>query len=114
MQAFQLPFHCKMLTSLFLLWSLSPFCYAVLTDSLTIGNAKALSLGHAITADPPGLDSIHYNPAGLAQLKDRQVHYKLIAGTFDIRLKFGGLLVVNLNSLINGFNQLSSLNGLTS
>lgn len=27
---------------------------ATLTDSLTIGNAKALSLGHAVTADPPG------------------------------------------------------------
>ncbi|MEZ5507629.1 MAG: hypothetical protein R3F38_17370 [Gammaproteobacteria bacterium] len=25
---------------------------AVLTDSLTIGNAKAVGLGHAVTADP--------------------------------------------------------------
>lgn len=41
---------------------------AVLTDSLTIGNAKAISLGHAVTADPPGIDAIHFNPAGLADL----------------------------------------------
>lgn len=65
------------------------FASATLTDSLTIGNAKALSLGHAVTADPPGIDSIHYNPAGIAKLKGRQTHYKVLSGDFAIELKFG-------------------------
>lgn len=62
---------------------------ATMTDSLTIGNAKALSLGHAVTADPPGIDSIHFNPAGLARLKGTQRHIKLLAADFSIKLKFG-------------------------
>lgn len=63
--------------------------YAVLTDSLTIGNAKAIGLGHAVTADPPGIDSIHFNPAGLTKLKGRQSHLKVVAGTFSIDMEFG-------------------------
>lgn len=62
---------------------------ATLTDSLTIGNAHALSMGHAVTADPPGIDSIHYNPAGLARLKGTQRHIKLLAADFSIELNFG-------------------------
>lgn len=62
--------------------------HAVLTDNLTIGNAKALALGHAVTADPPGIDSIHYNPAGLSRLKGRQTEVKLVSGAFDVTLDF--------------------------
>jgi long-subunit fatty acid transport protein len=62
---------------------------AVLTDSLTVGNAKAIALGHAVTADPPGIDSIHFNPAGLAALDGRQYHLKVVAGTFAIDMEFG-------------------------
>src|SRR5690349_22124527 len=29
----------------------------------------AMSMGNAVTADPPGLDSIHFNPAGLSRLE---------------------------------------------
>jgi len=62
---------------------------AVLTDSLTIGNAKAVGLGHAVTADPPGIDAIHFNPAGLVALRGRQSHLKVVAGTFAIDMTFG-------------------------
>ena len=62
---------------------------ATLVDSLTIGSAKALSLGHSVTADPPGIDSIHYNPAGLARLKGKQRHIKVLSADFGIELKFG-------------------------
>ena len=51
--------------------------YAVLTDNLTIVNAKAISLGNAVTADPPGVDSIHFNPAGLAKIKGRESSIKV-------------------------------------
>lgn len=62
---------------------------ATLTDSLTIGSAKAVSLGHAVTADPPGIDSVHFNPAGLIKLKGRQRHIKLLSADFSIELGFG-------------------------
>src|SRR4051794_19699235 len=32
---------------------------------------KAMSLGNAVTADPPGIDSIHFNPAGLSRLQGK-------------------------------------------
>lgn len=63
--------------------------HAVLTDSLTLGNAKALALGHAVTADPPGIDSVHFNPAGLSRMEGRQSEIKLISGVFNIALEFG-------------------------
>lgn len=75
---------------LFLVLLFAPDCHAVLTDSLGIGNAKALALSHAVTADPPGIDSIHFNPAGLSKIKGRQLHLKTIAGSFDIELELGG------------------------
>ena len=78
---------CAPLTTMALM-----FCsqaQAVLTDNLTIGNAKAIALGHAVTADPPGIDAIHFNPAGLADLRGRQSQYKLITGDFGITLEFG-------------------------
>lgn len=62
---------------------------AALVDNLTLGNAKALALGNAVTADPPGIDAIHFNPAGLANLKGRQNEYKFLAGTFNMRVDFG-------------------------
>lgn len=75
---------------LVLLFSLSiPTAHAVLTDNITIGNAKALGLGHAVTADPPGIDSVHFNPAGLTRLKGRQREIKVISGFFNIELEFG-------------------------
>ncbi|MBW2649301.1 MAG: outer membrane protein transport protein, partial [Deltaproteobacteria bacterium] len=41
-------------------------------DQLAV-STKALSLGNAVTAYPPGLMSIHYNPAGLTLLPDNQL-----------------------------------------
>lgn len=41
---------------------------AALTDNIGT-SVVAMSLGNAVTADPPGLDSIHFNPAGLARIE---------------------------------------------
>ncbi|RFP08405.1 outer membrane transport protein [Duganella sp. BJB488] len=41
--------------------------HAALTENLTT-SVVAMSLGNAVTADPPGVASIHFNPAGLARL----------------------------------------------
>ncbi len=43
--------------------SLAAFNEQISTD------ARAMSLGNAVTADPPGIMSIHYNPAGLSQIE---------------------------------------------
>jgi long-subunit fatty acid transport protein len=42
--------------------------HATLTENLAV-SPVAMSLGNAVTADPPGLDSIHFNPAGLARIQ---------------------------------------------
>ncbi|MCG8313574.1 MAG: outer membrane protein transport protein [Pseudomonadales bacterium] len=68
----------------------SGIAHAAVLENLTIGNAKALALGNAVTADPPGIDSIHFNPAGLAHLKDRQYNLKLLAAQFTFGANFGG------------------------
>ena len=61
-----------------------------IVENLTMGNAKALSLGNAVTADPPGVDSIHYNPAGLAKLRGRQYNLKVLAASMTFGVEFGG------------------------
>lgn len=48
--------------------------YGQLGQNLTIGNAKALSLANAVTADPPGPDSLHFNPAGLYRAHEMTGH----------------------------------------
>lgn len=41
---------------------------AELIEDLTVVSPKALALANAVTADPPGIDSIHFNPAGLIDI----------------------------------------------
>ncbi len=48
-------------------FALTP-AHAALTENLAV-SPVAMSLGNAVTADPPGLDSIHFNPAGLAKIQ---------------------------------------------
>lgn len=62
---------------------------AQLLHNVTIGNPKALGLGNAVTADPPGIDSIHFNPAGLAKIKGRQMNVKLLAAHMTIDGEIG-------------------------
>jgi long-subunit fatty acid transport protein len=40
-------------------------------------DTKAMSMGNAVTADPVGIMSIHFNPAGLTKLQGRQVQFSL-------------------------------------
>lgn len=44
-------------------------CQAAFNEQMAI-STEAISLGNAVTAAPPGLMSIHYNPAGLSLLPD--------------------------------------------
>jgi long-subunit fatty acid transport protein len=67
----------RVLSPLALLAVLAP-AHAGVTDNL-VTSAVAMSLGNAVTADPPGIESIHFNPAGLARL----------TGTHHIDTAFG-------------------------
>lgn len=51
-----------------------PAAQAALTENL-MTSAVAMSLGNAVTADPPGIESVHFNPAGLTRvIGDRELH----------------------------------------
>ncbi|MEE2733473.1 MAG: outer membrane protein transport protein [Pseudomonadota bacterium] len=62
---------------------------AQLLNNLSIGNPKALGLANAVTADPPGIDSIHFNPAGLVQIQGRQANLKFLLASVEIESSFG-------------------------
>ena len=67
-------------------WTLfSAGAHGQLAQNVTLGNAKAIALANAVTADPPGIDAIHFNPAGLALLANRQLQLKLVTGHYVIR-----------------------------
>ncbi len=45
------------------------YSYATFNEQLAIC-AKGIALANACTADPPGISSVHYNPAGLSNLPE--------------------------------------------
>jgi hypothetical protein len=57
--------------------------FATIHGQLAV-STKALSLGNAVTAYPPGIMSIHYNPAGLTGLSDDEFSIGLM---YPIRVK---------------------------
>jgi len=81
--------------------SLSGGLEAQLTQNLTL-HPKALALGNAVTADPPGLMAIHYNPAGLTRLDGRQLEVNLMSVYLDIDADFTapeGYEIFNIDGL---------------
>ncbi|MCG8669560.1 MAG: outer membrane protein transport protein, partial [Pseudomonadales bacterium] len=60
-------------------------------ENIETGSARAFALANAVTADPPGIDSIHFNPAGLSRLPDvgRLIEYHLIVAAADVGLEKG-------------------------
>ena len=68
-------------------------CVGQLAENLLIGNAKATSLANAVTADPPGVDSINFNPAGLANVRTGK-------SGWNREVKFMGIADVSLEGTI--------------
>lgn len=64
-------FQVKRLSTAMLLVAAATTANAQLATNMAI-DIRALSLGNAVTADPPGINSIHYNPAGLTQVQGLQ------------------------------------------
>lgn len=61
----------------FLILLIPGIAFGQLSQNLFI-DAKAMSLGNAVTADPVGIMSIHFNPAGLTKLDGRQIQISLM------------------------------------
>ncbi len=64
-----------------------PAAHAALTDNIAAG-VVAMSLGNAVVADPPGIESIHFNPAGLARLKGEQHTQSLFVASIRTHASF--------------------------
>src|SRR5690554_7819876 len=60
---------------------------AQLAQNLTI-HPKALALGNAVTADPPGIMAVYFNPAGLTKLVGRQFEINLLGVYLDVDADF--------------------------
>lgn len=66
------------------------FSCGQIASNLTLGNPKALALASAVTADPPGIDSVHFNPAGLAKINSKIYQIKVLAADLSSTTRFGG------------------------
>lgn len=75
------------LLSAILLSGFSTASFAQLGTNLSV-DLRALSLGNAVTADPPGISAIHYNPAALTKIKGLQTDFQGIVALFDIQREF--------------------------
>lgn len=51
-------------------------------------DVKAMSMAHAVTADPPGIMAIHFNPAGLGKLRGRRMDLQFIGADFSLESEF--------------------------
>lgn len=78
-----------------LAWSLAALlgCLLATSASAQLANnlavdVRAMSLGHAVTADPPGIMAIHFNPAGLAKLDGRRVDLQFLGADFSLESQF--------------------------
>lgn len=60
---------------------------AILAENLVI-NPIAMAMGNAVTADPPGLSSIHFNPAGLAKVKGKWKSESFVFASMNPRASF--------------------------
>ena len=60
---------------------------AQLANNIAI-DVKAMSMGHAVTADPPGISAIHFNPAGLAKLDGRRMDLQFVGADFSLESEF--------------------------
>ena len=67
--------------------SLSDAVHAALAQNVSV-DIRALSLGNAVTADPPGVSAVHYNPAALSHIQGLQTDVQNLLVDFNIRREF--------------------------
>ncbi|MCY6411682.1 outer membrane protein transport protein [Acinetobacter sp. VNH17] len=74
---------CPLTVAVFLA-GLSNLANAQLGQDLSV-DLRSLSLGNAVTADPPGISAVHFNPAALAKLDGLQTDVQGILANFAIK-----------------------------
>nr|WP_153569023.1 outer membrane protein transport protein [Acinetobacter haemolyticus] len=67
-----------------LIAGLSNIAHAQLGQDLSV-DLRSLALGNAVTADPPGISAVHFNPAALAKLDGLQTDVQGILANFSIK-----------------------------
>lgn len=77
-------FRMRPIVSALFLASLSSVASAQLGQNLSI-DVKSLSLGNAVTADPPGVNAVHFNPAGLTKIDGLQTDVQGILANFAVK-----------------------------
>ncbi len=75
------------LVSAILLTGFSSAAFAQLGTNLSV-DLRSLALGNAVTADPPGVNAVHFNPAGLTKIQGLQTEQQIIVADFDIQREF--------------------------
>ena len=62
----------------------TPSCFAMVAQNMSV-DLRSLSMGNAVTADPPGINAIHFNPAGLTKIKGLQLDIQLLMADFAMK-----------------------------
>ncbi len=75
------------LTVAILLVGLSNVANAQLGQDLSV-DLRSLTMGNAVTADPPGISAVHFNPAGLTKIEGLQTDVQGILANFAIKRDF--------------------------
>ncbi len=75
------------LVSAILLSGCSSVAFAQLGQNLSV-DIRSLTMGNAVTADPPGISAIHFNPAALTKIEGLQTDLQGIVANFDIKREF--------------------------
>lgn len=75
------------LVSAIILTGCSSAAFAQLGTNLSV-DARSLSLGNAVTADPLGISAVHFNPAALTKIQGLQTDVQGIVANFDIQREF--------------------------
>ena len=65
----------------------SSLSFAQLGTNLSV-DIRSLSMGNSVTADPPGISAIHFNPAALTKIEGLQTDVQGILANFDVKREF--------------------------
>lgn len=75
------------LVTAIILTGCSSAAFAQLGTNLSV-DVRSLALGNAVTADPPGISAVHFNPAALTKIEGLQTDVQGIVANFDIKRQF--------------------------
>jgi long-subunit fatty acid transport protein len=75
------------LVTAIILTGCSSAAFAQLGTNLSV-DVRSLAMGNAVTADPPGVSAVHFNPAALTKIEGLQTDVQGILANFDVKREF--------------------------